>query len=339
MRVTPLDLSDAAAFAELHALYRARMEHDLPDQAVLDTESLRAAMSAAQPHTDLEHWVARIDGRIVGYVDLVLPLTENRANIHSAGYVHPGQRRRGIGTALYRQIVARAEALGRTNLTAMVDESTPGGFVRHDGAGAAFLLKQGLERVLVEYRRRLDIASVDEQALESLDNEAQKKASDYEILTWSDRADDALATDLAHLEERLHIDLPTGDLDWDPVRYDVDRWRQLEDMGARRLRTVHYAAARHRISGKLAAYTGFMLPKQPRTHARQVTTVVLPEHRGHRLGLLVKLANLRYAREREPRLRYIDTYNAEGNSHMIAINEAMGFVLCDAGVDFQGDIR
>lgn len=338
MLITPLDLSDHTAFADLHALYRGHMEHDLPDHAVLDAESLRAAMSAAQPHTELEHWVARIDGQMFGYVDLVLPLTENRANIHSAGYVHPGQRRRGIGAALYGQIVARAEALGRTNLTAMVDESTPGGTVRHDGAGAAFLVKHGLKRVLVEHRRRLDIASVDEHALESLGTQAERKASDYEIVTWSDRADDALAADLAHLEERLHMDVPTGDLDWEPVRYDVDRWRRLEDMGARRLRTVHYAAARHRFSGRLAAYTGFMLPKRPRTHAQQVTTVVLPEHRGHRLGLLVKLANLRHARDREPLLRYIDTYNAESNTHMIAINEAMGFVLCDAGVDYQGDI-
>lgn len=57
--------------------------------------------------------------------------------------------------------------------------------------------------------------------------------------------------------------------------------------------------------------------------------MVLREHRGHRLGLLLKLTNLLWLREREPHLERIITWNATSNGPMLAINEAMGFELLD----------
>ena len=48
-------------------------------------------------------------------------------------------------------------------------------------------------------------------------------------------------------------------------------------------------------------------------------------HRGHRLGLLVKLAMLDLLAAREPQVTRINTGNADGNRHMIAINERLCF--------------
>jgi hypothetical protein len=73
-------------------------------------------------------------------------------------------------------------------------------------------------------------------------------------------------------------------------------------------------------------------------HSEQHITLVDPGHRGHRLGLVAKLANLRYLTEHEPRVRAIDTWNAEVNRHMIAINEAMGFRAVDAWMAWQLEI-
>jgi hypothetical protein len=56
---------------------------------------------------------------------------------------------------------------------------------------------------------------------------------------------------------------------------------------------------------------------------------VLGPHRGHRLGLLLKVANLLRLHEREPRIDRIITWNATSNSHMLDINRAMGFELLD----------
>ena len=62
----------------------------------------------------------------------------------------------------------------------------------------------------------------------------------------------------------------------------------------------------------------------PRT-AHQGGTLVLQEHRGHRLGALVKTAVLRQVLATQPGVRRISTYNSESNAPIVALNEALGF--------------
>ena len=67
-------------------------------------------------------------------------------------------------------------------------------------------------------------------------------------------------------------------------------------------------------------------------HAGQFDTSVLADHRGHRLGLLLKIAMLRLLRDAEPQLRELITWNAASNEHMIAVNEMLGYeVVATAG--------
>jgi hypothetical protein len=54
-------------------------------------------------------------------------------------------------------------------------------------------------------------------------------------------------------------------------------------------------------------------------------TLVVPAHRGHRLGLAVKVANQRALAGRFPQLEWIITGNADVNAHMNAINDRLGF--------------
>ena len=51
------------------------------------------------------------------------------------------------------------------------------------------------------------------------------------------------------------------------------------------------------------------------------------QHRGHRLGLLVKTAMLDWLAEAEPAIERIETGNAAANDHMIAVNDVLGFEL------------
>jgi len=72
-----------------------------------------------------------------------------------------------------------------------------------------------------------------------------------------------------------------------------------------------------------------------RTGALQSTSVVHPRHRGHGLGLLMKLENLRHALRHEPCLRMVETFNAVDNHPMQRVNLALGFQPVDRSVTWE----
>ena len=123
----------------------------------------------------------------------------------------------------------------------------------------------------------------------------------------------------------MSTDVPTAGLDWGAEVWDVARIRDDERTLVRSGVQVQVAAVLHRASGVLAAYTVLnWRPEVPATMIQQ-DTLVSPEHRGHRLGMLVKLANLRLAQQRWPAARSVLTWNASENQHMLAINISLGF--------------
>jgi hypothetical protein len=96
-----------------------------------------------------------------------------------------------------------------------------------------------------------------------------------------------------------------------------------------------HAGAVHEATDKLVAWTALSGPKVVPEHMWQQITLVHPQHRGHRLGLIVKLENLKHALGYRPGLAAIDTWNATTNEHMLAINRAMGFQAVDSWTDWQ----
>lgn len=337
MQIEPLHVHDDAVAMDIFALESAHLRHDLPERAELFPDVAIARYRADVPGADIARWGVRVGGELVGFAELTLPTLENLQNAHVEGFVHPSHRRQGIATALYAHCVAQATAQGRTRLSSFIDGPAPDGVEHADGAGLHFMASVGQRRVLDEVRRRLDLDRLDEAALKRLRAGAEAAATGYRTVSWTGRAADELAEGLAYLEGRLTQDAPMGELDWEPEKYDVDRWRATERMTLARLRTSHTTAA-VTGDGEVVAWTGILVPRRPRTHAYQITTIVDPVHRGRRLGTLVKLANLDHARAAEPGLTRIYTYNAADNAHMIAVNEAMGFRVAHLGVNFQGDI-
>jgi RimJ/RimL family protein N-acetyltransferase len=65
---------------------------------------------------------------------------------------------------------------------------------------------------------------------------------------------------------------------------------------------------------------------------------VRPEYRGHRLGLLTKIAMLDLLAKLEPGVRRIQTGNAGSNAHMVAINEQLGFTIAGVSRDWELDL-
>ncbi|PZS30412.1 MAG: hypothetical protein DLM61_10840 [Pseudonocardiales bacterium] len=102
--------------------------------------------------------------------------------------------------------------------------------------------------------------------------------------------------------------------------------RSFDDLWETSPRVLLITIAPHDATGELAGYTELDVPAEPDSPVEQVDTLVLPEHRGHHVGMLLKLTNLRELATRFPGSRSVETMNAEDNRHMLDVNEALGFL-------------
>ena len=244
------------------------------------------------------------------------PLLDNTSLAFVDVAVHPDHRRRGVGSELLSEALRLAAAAGRTELISEVDEPAP------DTAGRLFALRHGWTCDLLETRRDL-VLPADEARLAAVEADARQAARDYELVTWRDHVPEQLVDDRAVLEERMSTDAPHGEMPVEAERWDAQRIREIEDLNVARGRTVLSAGAVR--DGRLVAFTDLHVPLASTEHARQGATLVLREHRGHRLGALVKAAVLRDLATAFPQTRLITTYNLEGNAPMVAVNAALGF--------------
>ena len=74
------------------------------------------------------------------------------------------------------------------------------------------------------------------------------------------------------------------------------------------------------------AFNGLSLAEDHSRPVHQGVTLVLKEHRGHRLGMVTKVANIQQLAQFSPETPFIITDNAEENRPMLDVNEAVGFV-------------
>jgi RimJ/RimL family protein N-acetyltransferase len=133
----------------------------------------------------------------------------------------------------------------------------------------------------------------------------------------------------------MSTDEPAGDGERQAERWDAARLRENDELLAARQVRKLAAVACHVPSGQVVAMTELLLADDAPDQSWQMITVVHPEHRGHRLGLAIKLANLDLLAERAPSVRVIETGNASVNSPMIAVNDMLGFEVVSDGAFWQ----
>jgi len=306
---------------DAYPVYRSIHAADNPREPLFSRRAFDCFVTHPFPGELTERYLVRAEGAPVGLIRLEAPLLENTdmAGVHVS--VTPSARRNGFGREMFEFALARVREIGRTKVLIRTFADVEG-CPPTDPAGAEFARALGFAPALPEIARQLDVSSVDKTLLDGMLAEAWAKADGYRIVQWLGVPPEDLIDDVAYLDGRLFQDAPMGDLDLEPEKVTADR----EDSMTVRGRVTVHTGAVHEESGRLAAWTTICLdPEVDNGQAMQFITLVDPDHRGHRLGTIVKIENLRRARVEDPKLNLITTWNAAANGYMITINEAMGF--------------
>jgi len=290
-------------------------------------ESTRA--TTTRPHDDFEQTLlAAYDGQaMVGAGILVLPVADNLAMAYADVTVPERYRRRGVGTALLDDIEGRARAAGRSHV--LVEVLAPVGVV---GPGELFAAARGYPIAQREAVKVLDLD--DHPDWTPLARKAAERAGGYRIRTWGEVTPDDLAPALCEALNVFVSMIPRGDVAIEDIAMTPERLRRNENRALELGRRRHTAAA-FAPDGTLAGYSDLFVPPHVVDHADVGITMVLPEHRGHALGLAMKLATHADLMAAEPACRLVTTNNADANAQMNAVNDQLGYRLVEQQLEVQ----
>lgn len=281
-------------------------------------------------------FIARVQDRIVGTVTLSLPQEEGATTAEFDLLIDPDAWDQGVEEVLLALAEDEARRSGRTSLqTWTLHRPARGESVLVPATGWGAVPVTELSRALEAGGYRLeqvernsefdlqgDLAAVERRLAEAL----EAAGPDYRVVTWTAPTPPELLDTYAEVLSRLATDVPSGDLAVDEEKWDADRVRRRDKRFADSGQTVSVAAVQHLPSGALVAYNQLVISSDLTDVTHQFGTLVLNEHRGRRLGTVVKCANLLRWRGIAPASPKVSTFNAEENRPMLDINEAIGFV-------------
>ena len=170
-----------------------------------------------------------------------------------------------------------------------------------------------------------------------LERRTAPRHQDYRIVTWRDAVPEKLVEDYCRLNEMFFAEAPMGELDIEPEKWDAARVAQQAERNRRTGRRVLSAGALA-PDGVMVGLTEAVLNEQAPWRGLQSGTLVDPRHRGHALGLAMKLANHRQVRAVFPDCKVLMTGNAGVNAAMSAVNDALGYREIERCVEMQKDI-
>jgi GNAT superfamily N-acetyltransferase len=306
-----------------HELMVAGHQIDEPNVPPMTFAMFRGWWAYGFTDDPVQAWLATGDsGEPLGAYRLELPQRENRTSSFGHVIVPPARRLHGFGTELLAHLAGQSAQAGRSLLIS---------FTRLGSPGHAFASATGGSPGMLDIRRRLAVNPALPARLAVLRSAAEPHATGYALRSWQGPTPAELVEGLCATYTALG-DAPHPET-FEPARWDAARLHAAEQRVIEQGTRWYSVAAIARDSGELAAITQVNVePERPAWGWQEVTAVTKP-HRGHRLGLLVKVAMMELLAELEPELRYVVTFNAEPNAHMIGVNEQLGYEVTD---QFQG---
>lgn len=231
--------------------------------------------------------VAELDGEIVGAGLAQLSDIAGRAN--AIPRVHPDARRRGVGTALLRELVAHASTLGRSELSASVED---------EGSKA--------------FAERFGFREVDRQV-----EQVKVLGDEPEPPPLPDGVEVATIAERPELLEAAH---PLGVQGWADMALDGSATISLEDWLVEEA-TYPEGSFVALSDGEIVGYSG--LCRLSEGVAEDGLTVVRRDWRRRGLATALKRRELAWAAANG--LREVVTWTQTGNEAMRRANELLGF--------------
>ncbi|MCS6711657.1 GNAT family N-acetyltransferase [Brachybacterium sp. EF45031] len=337
--VRPLDLGSDA---DLDAVARIDDAHDqlLFGGVEPATVAQQRSLFSDSPYSSVRVAVAEVEqmeGQVIaGYASVSQSLQENLDTVYVDITVHPALRGHGVGTALLEQaVIPMIRETGRTLVSAWAAGPSEGEVEDPALPQVKLAHRLGLERRNVAVCRALSLP-IDPELLRRLGAEAAEKIGDYRVEVWDDEIPEEHLETYGTLLTQLEVDDPDEEFEYEAATYTPDRLRTMQqrrrERGIRVLTAVAIAP-----DGSFAGNSELHWRRtEGTTLCWQENTLVMPQHRGHRLGLALKVATHARIGELAPGVEQIVTWNSHVNPWMIAINEKLGYQVRFREIAYQG---
>jgi RimJ/RimL family protein N-acetyltransferase len=242
--------------------------------------------------------------------------------------IHPGHRRHGYGTAAMELGRELARASACTKLC---------WFGWDTAQTAGFATSLGLSPKSVAVARRQLVQELEPGLADRVYDEALPYAGAYEVVRIAGAVPEELLPSFVEATGAIN-DAPMDALVIEDEVFSGERVRAFEEAQRAGGNRLYRVVARHRETGEVAGLSAVSVDGELDYHAHQLDTSVVRAHRGHRLGQLLKADMVRWLAEAEPQLESVDTFNAESNDHMIAVNDRLGYRVLSRELQYQDEL-
>lgn len=320
------------------------------ERAVRARITIRPATAADEP------WIVGIsNAAFPDYAGTVEELREDKARLHAAGgvialgvaatpageiagfwqfhhmlsqfdptryrvevVVDPASRRRGVGGALFDDMLAALHRRGARVIESFARETMPD--------VGAFLERRGFRETMRTWECRLDLRRFDPTPFAPYLDRARRAGVAITTLENERRRAAGALRRAYELHTTVHADIPA------PIPYTPPPFEHYVRWATEPPRALPDA---YFIATLGEAYVGEANLRQPAegTHLNHAITGVLPAHRGKGIAVALKLATIAYglAGGRTE----IRTWNEQDNAGILAINDRLGFVRQPAWLTFE----
>ncbi len=301
MEVRRVYPDDDEALAEWCAVLRASDADLWPDLTGFTLPDIRAFARLRGVYRRYDLLAAGdTGGPILGVGMMECALRDNRHCAEVTVAVHPDHRRRGVGTAIVERLGQLAVADGRQRAEHHCRRARGAG--RRPCLGA--LRAPGrLSSRRCRGTRATSSLPVDDARLDDVREvvAGARDAAAYRTFTFVSPWPDEVLEDQCELLRRMSTDEPAGDGGQGGGGVGRGTASASPTSSSRPEEPGSWPRSRSTsASGRLVAFTELLLARDTPGQAWQLATLVHPDHRGHRLGLAVKVANLDFLAARAP---------------------------------------